>query len=315
MSTWRLWRLLRQPPLDHPLYQRGVTSYSLSPALRHRLWLTVLFIMFVSGCGGIFFPRLQWLLPFTLLMVAPVLLLIYFIGTGTFFGAFWAVTIANRVATERQRGTFDLLCLSPSGAFGVCRVMASARLDREGHLHSLYAQKATLSMAAAGLVIFLALFLADDPGFYGGVPSWLYISSYGLIVVAAFYVDFIQSVVIAVLIGLLMPTRTTDPFDARVWAVGSFLFAQVSVYVLTWLIGFHALPALYEGAGITGIVADLSLAALRLLIFCGMREVIVIGLWLALADALNVDRSTAIALTGLPQLHSPLSTQPKRLSP
>jgi hypothetical protein len=309
MSTWRLWRMLRHPPLDHPLYRRGVTSYSLSPALRHRLWLSVLFIMFVSGCGGIFFPGLQWLLPFTLLMVVPILLLVYIVGTGTFFGVFWAATIASRIAVERQRGTFDLLCVSPSGAFGVCRVMASARLDREQLLHNLYAQKNTLAMAAAVVVFFFAVFLTNDSDFYGGV---LAILTYGLIVIAAFYADFIQSVVIAVMIGLLTPTRTTDPFDARLWAVGGFLFAQVSVYTLTWLIGFQVLPGFYDSAGISGVVADLSLSALRLLIFCGLREIIIIALWLALAEALNVDRSTAIRLTGLPEHLAPFTS---RLSP
>jgi hypothetical protein len=105
----------------------------------------------------------------------------------------------------------------------------------------------------------------------------------GAALVVAFYLDFVQSTVVAALVGILAPTVTRNLLDVRAWSVLNFLLLQFSAYLVTWLVGFVIVPMLYQILNLGGI----SLPVLRVVVLYVVREGIITGLWNALIRRLN----------------------------
>jgi len=97
-------------------------------------------------------------------------------------------------------------------------------------------------------------------------------------VTIGFYVDYIQSAVLASLTGMLVSTYIFSQLDARLYGGMVFLTIQISTYVITLVAGIVVAPMLFNGAGITGLLADMGVPVIALAVFCCAREGIIIGL-------------------------------------
>jgi hypothetical protein len=94
ITSWKLWRLLHQPPLNHPLFSR---------------------VILPTGRQGV-----DWTDSISgLLMLTPLIIV-----TGAVYGLGWATSISNRIAQEHQREAFDLLSVTPPGALGTSWTIA-----------------------------------------------------------------------------------------------------------------------------------------------------------------------------------------------
>lgn len=297
MMTWQLWRALRSPAAQHPLYRRITVNQPV--AFRYRrywLWLLLglaglLWFMIGSDIGGEpVFGFIGSVLPFIMLM-------------NNLAGLSWATAISSRIAESREQGTFEVFAMLPMGIFGSGWIIGSATLYRKREFENQIGVVRLVTLlslvALAALMIYSVYALIAPPE----VPKrslfsseWYIIETAALIVL--FILDSLQTVVLAVLIGLNAATMGRGRADSVLLSTSSFLLAQVGIYLLGVGIGFGLLPALFDDLGWRGWLAQIVLVVLRLAVLCGLREALIVLLWRALLNRFNAaadDIATASA--------------------
>jgi hypothetical protein len=279
MMGWRLWRGLQTPPYRNPLFQRAIR-----PIPQHyQEWLDRLIITgFVILIGGMcFFSSFTLPLIFVASMSVLVLPLLGVLFSGTVFGLIWAYNISDILSVERERATYDLLCLFPWGALGANWAISAG---------CLYRYRAFERMNSAQRVIF-AFLIAVSINIQQVQIELIYVLIYMAALITALHVDYLHSVILSLLLGLYTPIISNRRADARIWAVGLFLFFQVVTYVVSWIVGFVLLPGFYNLLGWGTLGANISLLAVQLALFYAIREGIIYMLWQKLTELLNVQSS------------------------
>lgn len=273
MLTLKLWRALRHPPYHNPVFRRIRGTYAAPSRIRQILTLLL----------GYFASCLIFSLIWPYLFAAPSLILALVIGAGnTLYGMVWAGGISAAIARERELKTYDLLALQPTGAFGVDWALSTGTLHRSALFRDLPAFVQVLASAFIGaLLIVVALFAlftligeTDEESI-----RLLLAAVQGIALAAAFYVDHIQSLVLANLVGMITPLYTPDRLNARLWAVGGFLLFKVAIYVLTMVINFVLLPRVMRILAFDGALASIGLALLQFGIFYQLQDAIIGLLW------------------------------------
>jgi hypothetical protein len=247
MMTRRVWGAFRRPPLKHPLFDRLVTSAPFSPSLRP-LWWNNLAIQ-----GQIW----MW----SLLFVLDVRALPLMAFSGALYGALWAAGISGAILQERSSGTYDLLCLTPEGSFGVNWAICIGCLHQGEALRQVISQEVWTIRLMLMIPLIITANLALNRALTNS-PAALW---WMLAVVVIFYLDHIQSIIIGALFGLIAPQVTT-PGDARLWAIAGTLLTQLLSYGL--LVGIALLNPL-------GALTPAAAPLLAILAFFGLREVII----------------------------------------
>jgi hypothetical protein len=288
MITRKLWYALNHPPARHPLFRRTVI---LPPASRRRfISAATLLIELVLGVA--------FNAPTLLFLVMPFFLLII----GVAYGIDCALRISTTITKEHEERTFDLLSLAPAGVWGTNWVLATSSLYRNRDFDRLFTIIRTALATALVLTCIVALIAVmslspSRPSWHpqaGNPDSILRVTADFLAMIAllaALYVEYVQSTVLGSLVGLVIPTYAQNRLDASLWSFGVFLLLQVGTYTAAWLIGFDLLPDLYERLYITGWPASFSLPVLRVAVFFLLREAIIAALWRALVHRLNLQMS------------------------
>lgn len=271
MLTWKLWRALRQPPHQHPLYQHTLSR----PASAMSGYL---------GC--------------VVILIAPMLLLPALVFLSGVYGLRWAMQIAGAIAREHESGRFDLVALSPSGAFGSSRAIMSACLYRNESLAQIQSGGAWVLRLAFALTLMLSFTSLSEPILtvdyapnVNEIVTLVYLAS----MVAAIYIDHVQSVVVAQLVGMWIPTLVRRRLDASMGALLIYLLLQVSTYVLTALISFGLLPMVLGALPMP--INTILLALLRLAAFFAIREILIQVLWRAVVRQTNAAPSELAFMT------------------
>jgi hypothetical protein len=273
MLTWKIWRGLNSPPIQHPLY--------------HRIMATPLRVT-------------PWYMGCMVIMVAPFLLLPAILFTSAFYSLRWAITIGGTIAREREAGMFELIALSPDGALGASWAICAAAIHRNESLKQIQSPMSWVVRLGFTLLILASLGNFVEPlvpndadGSLVTVIHLLYLFT----LVGALYVDHTQSVAMGSLVGMLIPTYTRSRVDAGFGAFLIFLLLQVITYLLTLLIGFNLLSGVFRAMGAAPITAALALPILRLAVFYAIREGMIAGLWRLLVERLNVAASEMVYVT------------------
>lgn len=268
MLSWRLWRRLNRSLPGHPAYQRVI----IQPP-QPMPWY--------AGCA--------------IIVAAPFVILPAMIFMSAVYGLRWVVQIAGAIAREREVGMYDLLALTPLGAFGISWVITSAYLHRNESLEQIQSAGAwlmrgffttVLMLAAASLAITPVIPDDANPAL-GQFIIPLYLVTFGL----AVYLDHLQSVVLACIVGMLIPAYASRKMDAGLSAFGVYLLIQIATYALTLLLGFSLIPALFDILRWTGFGPTFMLPVIRLVVFWGAREIIIRYLWLRLVRETNTTLS------------------------
>ncbi len=268
MLSWSLWRRLKRSIPGHPAYQRVIIQQP-----QPMPWY--------AGCG--------------IIIAAPLVILPGLILMSAVYGLRWAVQIAGAIAREREAGMYDLLALTPLGSFGISWVITSAYLHRNESLEQIQSAGAWLMRAFFTLVVMLSaasfsltpVIPSDANPALGQFIIPLYLVTFGL----AVYLDHIQSVALACIVGMLVPTYATRRMDAGLAASGIYLLIQIATYALTLLLGFSLIPALFDSLGWTGFGATFALPVIRVTILWGVREAAIRYLWLRLVRETNTTLS------------------------
>jgi hypothetical protein len=274
MLTWKLWRGLKKPAARNPLFQRIMTAPPQS---------------------------MPWYLTCAVIIAAPFLLLPAIVFLSAVYGLRWAVMIAGAIAREREVGMFELTSLTPAGAFGSSRAIMAACLHRNESLAQIQSVGAWVMRMAFGLMLMMSLegitapiIRYDVDPLLGQIITPLYIAMLG----AAVYIDHVQSIVVAELVGMLIPIYARRRTDAALGAAVVYLLLQMASYALTLLLGFVLLSPVIDGLPIVPQSRTIILPFLRLLIFYSTREVVIRLLWRALTRETNAAASEMDFMTG-----------------
>jgi|FLYN01.1.fsa_nt_gi hypothetical protein len=285
MMTRKLWYALHHPPARHPLFLRTVLLPA--PARRPFVSWATLLIDLVLGVAFNTPTLLFLLMPFFLLII------------GVSYGLDCALRVSTTIAKEHEDRTFDLLSLAPTGQWGTNWALATSSLYRNRDFDRLFtiirAALATALVLTCIVALIAAMSLTPSRPTRLPQPSTtdmlMRVAADFLAVLAllaAIYVEYVQSTVLGSVVGLIVPTYAHNRLDASLWSFSVFLLLQVSTYALAWLIGFNLLPDAYERLQINGWYANFSLPVLRVAVFFLLREAIITALWRALVQRLNL---------------------------
>ncbi len=248
MLTWRLWRALRYPDEDNPLFERVQEQPVEVPGQRYLRPLAPVYHIFAS------------LLPALVVVVAPVALLL----ASNILGALIAFNVMRVIRRERDGHTYDLLALIPMGLGAANWQIAAACTLRLNAVERL-SQFRTLA------VITLVLLM-----FYLSRVSIL--TSLGLLVIfVALNLDGIQSLIVGCLSGMLAQSVGEDgsPFAAlAIFAFVQIIVVYLPVTAAAIVLLDAARPVRFGDESVYGVVALILLALLF-----ALREIIIRILW------------------------------------
>lgn len=220
----------------------------------------------------------------SVLFVVDMRALALMIFGGTIYGAIWTVNISGQIAIERDSGTYDLLCLSPAGTIGTTWAICTGCIHRDEAFRHINSQESwsVRFILLVPLVISTHLVFRQLFGEAGDMTLlWI------LALIALFYIDHVQSILMASLLGALASYYAPGRLDARLWALAGFMAVQLATYTFPVIMGIIVLPGLYQRLNIHGWSAGLSLPIFSVLIFYSAREYILCRLWRALSEQLN----------------------------
>lgn len=302
MKTWQLWKVLQNPFFEHPIYQRFITSSQLHNALTitdffpiPKIFLSSSLWGFVSGFALVLFLCAGgWIVVVLALVIIPLIP-----TTGSLYGLFMAIRISGYIAREHEQRRYELNAVTPIGQTGVSWAICSAVYHRGKSISQLRDMVRGLYLVmymVVGLLLMIALlnlFLLD------GVPltpeQWFSVidrndliqnTLISGILVTAFFVDFVQSIITGSIIGMLTPTFTRNAINARGIALGLFLMIQFLLYAGVGILCLIILPVIAQSFYWQNAVL---LSALQLATLYIAREITIQLLWWWLAYQLESD--------------------------
>lgn len=272
--TWILWKALRYPQWKNPIFRYAQQEKTVAKSLAWYVYLLLILAGLAFAAFAAFFPIPALLSLLALAVGIPALTLVF---NGTVLGLYWVSAIAENLARESRNGRSDLLNLTPDGAFAANWRLALGIIHRHDWLNTVYRLiKATvlLVLVVLGFACFMLLLGAfsaeSSPERESQIRVLLDVLAIGLTLLF-FWADHIQSIVLALLVGLLLPYYQRDEVLLKLLAPLSFLLLQVLNYLVA--------VALYLGLFNLLSQAYLLLAFIALIIFCSLRELLIRGLW------------------------------------
>jgi hypothetical protein len=288
MFSWKLWRSLQNPPLKHPIYRRANRGTIYAAAQAHHptllyAFIIILIVVVVSNLLQINTFVALVSIPILLIMLAivsPFLLPFVIFG----FGVYVATRISHVVFMEKQHATYDLLHLPPIPTIRTDWTLATGVLYR-GHAFELLNNAVQFTLLGAGIVVFIIIAIFWSTGYAIIVPELITM----VVILALFYTGYIQSIVLSVILGLLVPQYAANVEQNTFNAAFAYIIVQCLTYLLALLISFGLLPLLYEQLHIQHQWADMSLLLWCSILIYGSREWAIVSLWRYLVYRLNSD--------------------------
>ena len=290
MITWKLWTALYRPPLRHPIFQRIITTPLKARRWRRKLiWMVALILCYIGyQISFRVFP--VGLILFSLTIQDVIVL---FVAFNLIYGCVLVTAVSQTITNARDQGYYDVLCLIPDGESGVTWVMSIGALYRGWGLNWFRIVVLLISgIPLIALTIHLVIpILLWGHSFLNGATSADITRSYqqmildltsALALIGAFFTGCVQSIVLSVLVGMLLPA-TMRGSGTPVWALGTFLLLQIISFLLTSLFGLLILPVLPGILQVGGWWVGLSTPVWLFTFFFGVRELINLLLWRALS--------------------------------
>lgn len=290
LLTPQLWKTLATPAHRHPLYKRvsrGSSAIGWWTQAKHTLQMLapVVFLFFMLTACCITLSRAGGAL-------AALLIPTILVFNGTYYGLTWGLSITGVIAGVRESRGWDILATLPSGALGAVWAISTGCLHREHVFETRYKNQVTVLTAL--LIVAAIIFIG---ALFDQRAQTFVVAGYILGALGASFADYVHSVVLGVLVAVLAASITRTRFDAQFWMLGGYLALQLSVYAAALVIGFVALPLFFASLHFDGWGADLTLLLLRLGVFVGLRELLIVALTRILGGVLNASAHDFRALT------------------
>ena len=276
--TWSVWQQLNNPA-EHPIYRRTIRSPGTESNPVYTIWL----VLVISGgvAAGL------WVLlgptnPSALMLALAGVILF----NSSLYAVVWAVSISSAIQRERGRGVYDLLAALPPGGMGLHLIIAGAILHHHDALPFVTLLRRFTIVLALIIFAMLLLTVALQPHRFDALQLLRLLLDM-LVVAAAAYLDHVQSVTLASSIGMLIPAQARAQFDNRFWPAFLFLLLQFLTAGGTLFVALVIFPGVVHTLALTGWLVELSPPLIYMLIFYGLREAALRGVWRALDHSLS----------------------------
>lgn len=296
MLSWSLWKSIKDPPMGHPVFQRASIEQPIEFP-----WITSPFIKR-------FTRLLVGVLAIIVFLQNPKLILMVFMGSAFFvlaiivtplllplaifvYGSYLAASISSVISTEKNAHTYSLLCVSPGGSLNINWIIGGGVLHRGSPFEWLHAAiRTVIVISLVGMLVIAVIIISMTVSMLSGnevpaLPDALRTSVEILAILAVFYSGYIQSLILAVIVGILVPQFDYRKRDMPVTAVVSYLVMQSGTYLVALLIIVATSDQVYGFS----LGADLLLPLLYFLILFGIRELAIRWLWQQLIHRLNAN--------------------------
>lgn len=312
MLTWTLWNAMKHPPVDSPIFRRAAQRVQ-TFGRRAGITLVIALVVFyaVLLLSAHLLPALKQLF-FVISLAIPAGLFLLIYGSIA-YGTLWTSAVSVEIASERESGAFDLLCLSPPGPLGAAWALGTGCLNRDQALQRIADFQPVGSWRGPLLVGVLIIFVVlSSPEREERTVQILYL----IALLPLFYFDYVQSAVMSILVGMSIPTIAPTRLDARLWASGAFLFLKISIYLL-FAGAMLALPRLFDALAGSEWYVQALLPPLYVALFYLFHEIIIDILWWLLARRLNAEAKhpDAALIRAIPALLPALDPPPPPPAP
>lgn len=281
MLTFQLWRQLRQPLVRNPFYWQLSFYHRLhapqSKRRRRRRGPIGGLLVVLGEMAQLFFGMYALLgLLFILFPLIPVVL----VFSGTIIGGTLGYKLSGYISQLHAKARFELLAVTPEGRAGM-----SWLLCRVFYWRTRFVQQFTntaMSIASAALSVMLVLgslgallALFNSNTLAGTFISYLDNVIPLLLLPVLLQLDVMQSTLQGGLISLMVSQTLHERVSARSLTVSIHVAVQLLSYVAVLLVLLGIRSALLQ----LGLEQDVLLALLGVLVFFGMREVVLMIAW------------------------------------
>jgi hypothetical protein len=265
MITLMLWRRLRKPPANHPLFVRAI---------------------------GMNDNPMPWYFALGAILLAPLVFPLGIMLLSDAYSLIWAVSASSAIAQERERGTLDLLYLLPFGAFGASWALYTGCI----HRNQIFSRMSGIGVALFRIV-FILIVLDALRGSESTFSSYraqdtqqlFHILTLVAVVAVALGLDHVQSIVASSLVAMLVATFARTRFDAQLWAVIGLAGILLTTTLLAALTGLGIVPLVVRTLDIPIGDVVFSELVVSLAMFGILREGVIAVLWRAAFRRLNMD--------------------------
>ncbi len=279
MTLWGLWRGLKQPAYDHPVFRRVQADVYDDTTPMSRMAQHILLQ------GQI------WLWP--LLFIVDMRLVCLMALSGTICGMILSVRISSQISGEQHQHTFDLLCLTPGGTLRTIWAICMGSLHREQAFEILNSGEAWIVRLGLFVPFIVSSQLLLERLF--GLKNGLTLV-WGIGFVILYYIDHVQAIVFGCLAGMLT-TGQSASLDKRLWAMMIFAGFQLGSYFVTAVICLVIAPALYLLSDAIGMNGEIMQVIVAVIVFYVVRERIISLGWQHLMNVTNTEANEADFLT------------------
>lgn len=276
-TSWHIWKSLRIPPAYHPLADR--LHFERHYARVGLFWAVIVAAVLV----------LIMLVPGMFMLYIVMFPLLYLFISVTLNASVWTANIAHLIARQRSSQVYDLLCLLPDGPARLNWLICAEVLHHKSILSRAHndAQSIILVIGILPLVGLVALIMSTDEETRMTSLVWFLLS---LALIIVLLVDYVQSVTLSCLVGIVAGNRLRATQEARVWSMVILATAQVSFYALLALT-MTVVMYFYGNAEQIELVPALLVPLIITLTYIGLRELLNQVLLHMMTRTLNEDQS------------------------
>lgn len=276
LLSWKLWKHLLYPR-ENAVFERVITQ---NP--KQRLTIYHLSLLFLAG-GILSYGVISFLRP--LGTDFPIIAVIVLAVFSSIITIRWLVAIIENITHEHQHATYDLLCITPLGKMGVNLSIVTGTLHQQDIFRWIDSGRRWLS--GLTLLIFLSVLVPiilstvgdnRNSSFEGMI---LFLDVVGFVVIT--YVEYIQSVLLGVLIAIAIPQFIRRTGDGTVWAI--FVFITLQIVTITIFLVMNIFTVYIFRLNDWQYLSILP----QLLLFFAMREGCIYTLWKRLSHQLNAE--------------------------
>lgn len=279
--TWQLWNSIRFPVRRHPIFLYARKPRQLEDEVFSLWrWLPGILLAFVILFAMIL-PLPALIASAGFIVVLPVLLILF---NGTVLGTILVAGISTTIASARKNNRFELMSVSGEGALGVSWLLATGTVHRRNWLKTinrLVRWVVSLVLVLLGLAIVMLLFsifTSESDALRQQQFCFLYEVINVSLLVAVLWLDHIQSLVVAVVLGILLPLITR--LEVQLASVGTIIYLSIQsgIYLAIFVI-YRLMDTIFTELWGNGFIVSITVTMLSIVTFYLIRDAIIGLLW------------------------------------
>ena len=279
--TWQLWNALRFPMRRHPIfkYARKLTTSSDKPSLQWR-WMQIIALLSVI-LFAIFLPVPAIITALGLVLGLPLLLIVF---NGTLLGSVLVTGIASTIASAQKDNRFELMSISLEGGLGLSWLLATGTIHRRNWHKTIYrlvkwvVMLVLVLLSLAILMLLIGTFTSESELLRQQQLNVLRDVINISLIVAVLWLDHIQSLVIALVLGMVLPTIIRAEIQLRTMATVIYLVIQLCTYLAVFVL-YRLIDIIFTGLWTNNFIVSVAITIVSILAFYLMREAIISALW------------------------------------